>query len=407
MRIAVTTVLVTLALAGCGKKDPGPAKPTAEPVATTQPADVAAEKPADAAAEKPADAAAEKPTDAAAEKPADAGAEKPADAAAEAPKPLTPAEVQAKFDALRAAAAGEPEKLAALYADDAVIGTVDSPDQQKGGAGAASFYGSMMKAFPDFKVTPQVIVVGNDRVVAILLGTGTNTGELAPGQAATGKKVGLIGAQYVVWGADGKIKSDLHFIDQTSMAGQLGLLPPNVPFRPLVESGVVEPVVVLATASQAEQDAVAAHRKGQAALNAKDIKTLEELDAQVADDLVFHINSFPADITGKADYQKMFGAFLSAHPDMKSDGDDIWAAGDFVIHQSTMSGTNTGEMAMGDMKTPATNKSWKLATLEIERYEGGKQKEAWIFWNGMAFAAQLGLIPAPGEAPKPEEPKTP
>lgn len=44
-----------------------------------------------------------------------------------------------------------------------------------------------------------------------------------------------------------------------------------------------------------------------------------------------------------------------------------------------MKATNSGEMVMGETRVPATNKPWKLAALEIQRFEGGKEKEAWIF----------------------------
>ena len=56
-----------------------------------------------------------------------------------------------------------------------------------------------------------------------------------------------------------------------------------------------------------------------------------------------------------------------------------------------------------DPKTKAVS----LRFVEIDKIVAGKTKNIWIFANGAAAAAQLGLLPAKGAEPKGKEPKTP
>ena len=81
-----------------------------------------------------------------------------------------------------------------------------------------------------------------------------------------------------------------------------------------------------------------------------------------------------------------------------------WGAGDYVVATGTWSGTNTGDMPGTKMKK--TGKSVALQFVEVDRFAAGKTKNIWIFTNGAAAAAQLGMLPPPG-APKDKEAKPP
>jgi predicted ester cyclase len=67
----------------------------------------------------------------------------------------------------------------------------------------------------------------------------------------------------------------------------------------------------------------------------------------------------------------------------------MWAAGDYVVFTGTLSGTNTGDMPSAGIKK--TGKKVNVHFCEIVKFEGGKQVEDYLFFNGAAFAAQLGL----------------
>lgn len=45
------------------------------------------------------------------------------------------------------------------------------------------------------------------------------------------------------------------------------------------------------------------------------------------------------------------------------------------------------------MKLKKTSKKVSLPFFEIDRFDGGKIKEAWLFFDGITFASQLGMIP--------------
>jgi SnoaL-like polyketide cyclase len=89
----------------------------------------------------------------------------------------------------------------------------------------------------------------------------------------------------------------------------------------------------------------------------------------------------------------MFKAF----PDVKLDVKSVWAAGDYVFAAGSWSGTNTGDMPGGKLKK--TGKAVSVQFIEIDKFSAGRTKNIWIFSNGAAVAAQLGLMnPKPAEA---------
>ena len=60
-----------------------------------------------------------------------------------------------------------------------------------------------------------------------------------------------------------------------------------------------------------------------------------------------------------------------------------------------MTGTNDGDVPM--MKLKKTGKPIDVTFLEIDKVKDGKVTNAWLFYDNMAFASQLGLMPPPGE----------
>ncbi|HEV8245699.1 MAG TPA: ester cyclase, partial [Polyangiaceae bacterium] len=83
--------------------------------------------------------------------------------------------------------------------------------------------------------------------------------------------------------------------------------------------------------------------------------------------------------------------------DVKLTVDKSWAAGDYLVSEGTFSGTNDGDIP--SMKVKKTGKKVSARFLEVDKIQGGKFKNQWIFDNGMAFAMQLGLVPPPGAKP--------
>jgi steroid delta-isomerase-like uncharacterized protein len=325
------------------------------------------------------------------------------------PKPVTLAGADlAKLylDCWGAFNAADWAKFTACYAADSSSTWVDTgmPDAM----GAKAIVDTQAKpfrdAFPDMKGDVQVVLLNGRNVFSVALMQGTHTGVLKSPMGdipATGKKVGYLVAHGVTFNEENQVTKEWFFQDMGTMMFQLGLSPG--PARPVMEKGMEgAPMVVVAADSDAEKANVAAWQKDLEAFNKHDAKALL---ANSADDVIESDQASPMDMKGKKDIEKGVGDFFKAFSDIKIEPTSTWGAGDYVVSVGTLTGTNDGDMKM--MKMKATKKPIKIQFVEIVKYDGGKVKQIWRFYNGMAFMAQLGLLPEPpkGEAPKGEAPK--
>lgn len=71
------------------------------------------------------------------------------------------------------------------------------------------------------------------------------------------------------------------------------------------------------------------------------------------------------------------------------------AQGDFVAVRWTGSGRQTGEV----MGIPPTGKSVRVDAQSVLRFRDGKIAEHWAVWDTLGFLQQLGVVPAPQQAP--------
>lgn len=115
---------------------------------------------------------------------------------------------------------GNFELAEQLYAKDFVnhgltrdIGLKEDQDAARG----------WKQAFPDLKMTAELLVAEGDLVTVVWVARGTNTGT-GNGLPATGKSAALRGI--TIWRiVDGKIREEWSAFDQLSFLRQLGLLP--------------------------------------------------------------------------------------------------------------------------------------------------------------------------------------
>ncbi|HKO46505.1 MAG TPA: ester cyclase [Polyangiaceae bacterium] len=286
-------------------------------------------------------------------------------------------------------------KFQAMWAENATSSMLDMGPPLVGpaaitDAGAKSF----ANGFPDASGEIQLTLVNGNQVMAVVLLRGTHTGTFVTPMgpvAPTGKKVGFLTAHSIELNEAGKAVNEVVAYDGGTVAGQLGLMP--MPHRKLLEAGWPEKPVVVAAGSEVEKSNLAAFSKGVEAFNKHDAAGM--LGA-AADDVVFSKLSAPADLTGKKEVQKGLEESFKAFPDVKLDVKNAWSAGDYVVSTGTWSGTNTGDM----MKLKKTGKAVSVHFVEIDKFVAGKLKTMWVFTNGVAAAAQLGLLP-----PKPAESK--
>jgi predicted ester cyclase len=253
--------------------------------------------------------------------------------------------------------------------------------------------------FPDATGEAQLTLVNGNNVVGLVLIRGTHTGPFVTPMGPvppTSKKVGFLAADIVELNDAGKGVKEVLGYDGGTLAGQLGLA--QMPHRKAIDAGWAEKPVVVATGSELEKSNLAAYNKAVEGFNKHD--AVAALGTP-ADDIVFSEMSAPADRTGKKEVQKGIEEMFKAFPDAKLELKSAWSAGDYVVSTGTWSGTNTGDMS----KLKKTGKAVKLQFIEVDKFVGGKTKNIWLFTNGAAAAAQLGLLPPKAAEPKAKDSK--
>ncbi len=75
--------------------------------------------------------------------------------------------------------------------------------------------------------------------------------------------------------------------------------------------------------------------------------------------------------------------------------EDMIAEGDKVVTRYTEQGTQQGDF----MGIPAMGRTVTITGIEIMRCADGKIAEQWIEGDALGMMHQLGVIPAPGQAP--------
>ena len=116
-----------------------------------------------------------------------------------------------------------PDAVDEFYAPDLVNHSAP-PGMPNDREGFKAFVGMNLGAFPDVKVTIDILVAEGDKVISRWTGTGTHTGELM-GIPATGKRIEMTGIT-IVSVADGKIAEFWMESDQMGLMQQLGVVPP-------------------------------------------------------------------------------------------------------------------------------------------------------------------------------------
>ena len=361
--------LSLLGLAACGQQEPAAAPLAPPPAATVAPAPA------------------------------------PVEAKKEEPKPIpltAEQKVKAYHEGWAAFNAKDFAKFQTIWADGATSEMLDmgpplvgpSAIVEQGAKGYAS-------AFPDSTGELELTLVNGNNILGVVLSRGTQTGTFVTPMGPvppTNKKVGFLLAHSIELNDAGKVVKETMAYDGGTVAGQLGLMP--MPHRKAIEVGWTDKPVVLASGSDIE--------KANLATIAKEMESFNKHDAagalgSAADDLVFSELSAPADRVGKKESLKGIEDMFKAFPDAKLDVKSAWAAGDYVVSSGTWTGTNTGDSPAMHLKK--TGKSVSVHFVEIDKLVAGKTKNIWVFQNGAAAAAQLGLLPPKAAEPKGKEAK--
>ena len=254
---------------------------------------------------------------------------------------------------------------------------------------------SLRTAFPDFKMSPQLVMVSGRNILAVELTQGTNSGPMkmgnGPEMPATNKKMGTLMFHRLTINDQNKANEEWVYQDPLTMMSQLGMSPKGAPpMRPAMEKGWEgAPIIVVTADDDKEKKNLAVIKAMDDAFNAH---KADAMVASLSDDFVMSDQSEPKDVTSKKDAEKAIKEMFTGFPDAKVTSDNTWAGGDYVVELGTMDATNTGDM--GPMKK--TGKKVSLHFAEVSKLKDGKITNLWRFDNGMAMAQQLGMMPAPG-----------
>ena len=275
------------------------------------------------------------------------------------------------------------------YADNAVSEQMGyGPPSLTGPDAIVASSEQFAKSFPDATGEAQLILVNGPHVAGIYLLKGMNSGPLTAPDGkeapATNKKFGLLFGHAI--DADEtapKVVKEWGVMDGATLNAQLGLS--KAPARPVPSAGAPMPTIVIANNGDTEMKNIEAEKAQLEAWNNHDAKGVA---MYISDKSVMHEQPAPRDMN-KAQNMAESVDFWKGFSDVKLTTSSMWAAGDYVAIIGRLDGTNDGDFAPMNLKK--TGKKASLPFLEIDRLEGGKLIEGWLFFDGLLFGSQMGL----------------
>jgi steroid delta-isomerase-like uncharacterized protein len=315
--------------------------------------------------------------------------------AAAAPKPAVeaPKDHAARAKALTEAfATHDAKKVAALYAENAVVKSRGMPELS-GRAAIEKDIDHMFTIFKDAKLmTGRIWAKDKHTAVIETAFAGTNTGE-APEMGlpkATNKSVGVSGATWLDVGDDGLIREERRYHDGPTALGQLNP-DPKMPVRPVVNEPPAGSTVFEAKGTADEAKNIDLENQWVAAINAgkiDDAMKLTTAETSIED------YTQPSIVKGQKAFKDYLGMYLKAFPDLKASIVNAFPVGDYAVVEFRYTGTNKGPLG----KTKPTNKSVDMQQVEVDEIKDGHFAHEWAWGNSAEMLGELGLMPAPAAA---------
>jgi predicted ester cyclase len=293
------------------------------------------------------------------------------------------------FEYMRASNAKNAKELKSYYAENVVTEYVDHlPAARIEGRDklVEDSFQESWKAFPDAQFEPLRVLIKGKEIVIISLATGTNTGPIM-GMPPTEERIGILSGYHWTLNEEGKIASEVVYMDQSVLPGQLGLLP-DTSFRPAAPPSGNPPRVAITTGSEQERASVKLIESMLRAFNAHDVKGTAK---HYKDSAVYSYMPDPEDHRGRKAIAAALGEYFDMSSDVKASHDWIWGADDYVAARTVHSGTNDGEPPGGG---EATGKPFKTVALDVYKVVNGEITRHWTFANASSLPVQLGLAQA-------------
>ncbi len=335
---------------------------------------------------KPAVAPAPPPAETAPAPIASAPAETPPAAPVEPKK--TPAEQQlatlkASFEGWNA---GDAKKVAGTYAENATFVQSGMPEV-KGRDAIQAHVQKNMDAFPKAKYAVWRSWQKGDILVAEWVVNGTHTGEFL-GLKGTEKPVGVHGASITWMTPEGLIKEQHDYFDAGTVMSQVGASKQPARAIPALPASAEN------HAAKGTPDEDKNVEQLKTFYTAMEKKSEADFLAAMTDSTEYEDFSQPQTFKGKSDAKKFFGTFTKAFPDLKQSANTVFGVEDYVVAETTMTGTQKGPLG----PIPATKKPVTLKSIDILQYKDGKLVKGWTYANGADMMMQLGVLKAPAAA---------
>jgi len=122
--------------------------------------------------------------------------------------------------------------------------------------------------------------------------------------------------------------------------------------------------------------------------NKHNLKLLDEIFSK---DAISHDPSQPNLGRGPEGARESMQVYTTAFPDSRIEGD-------YVVQHLRASGTHSGPLA----NIPATGKKTNVTGVITSKLQDGKVVETWSLWDQLTLMQQIGVVPMPETAKKPE-----
>ncbi len=122
---------------------------------------------------------------------------------------------------------------------------------------------------------------------------------------------------------------------------------------------------------------------------------LAGLDACIAPTYVRHDPGLPFQVRGPEGVKQLVSALQAGFSSFFATIEDVIAEGDTVLVCLTTGGTHRGEL----LGIPPTGKDVTVEVMDLFRVAEGKIAEQWVARDDLGTLRQLGVIPAPEQAP--------
>lgn len=286
-------------------------------------------------------------------------------------------QIAAVTEMTHAVNAGDAQRYARLYAQDAVI-TIHGSGELKGRGAIEQHEVELLREFPGARLAFYAIWQKGPLAVVHYA---------VNGQARGGQSMGHEGLLFYRFHPSGLIEEEHRYMDSLTPMAQMGMLGDALPARPL-PTLPTELKAHVAKGSANENENVAMVTASFAALDSKDGPAFL---SSVAEDAVLDELIFPQPFVGKRNLGAWFETWTGAVPDASTEITSILGIGEFVLVETVVRGTLKGPLG----RLSAANQEFAVHRAAIVQVRDGKLVRISNFMNGKELAAAVGQWPLP------------